>query len=84
VATAYIHPETGEEISSFPADLDLLGRVKVVYYEMPGWNKSTTGVKRYDDLHPHAKSYVEYIEKFVNVPVKYIGTGPDRNDMITR
>jgi adenylosuccinate synthase len=59
VAIAYMHPETGEEIVSFPADLDLLGRVKIVYHEMPGWNTSTTGVRRYDDLPSNAKSYVE-------------------------
>ncbi|KAL2758062.1 hypothetical protein ACRALDRAFT_1068497 [Sodiomyces alcalophilus JCM 7366] len=34
--------------------------------------------KTYDDLPQKARDYVEYIEKFVGVKIKYIGTGPDR------
>jgi hypothetical protein len=37
VATAYIHPDTGDKLESFPADLDLLSRVKVEYTELKGW-----------------------------------------------
>jgi hypothetical protein len=41
IATAYIHPDTNEKLESFPADLDVLGRVKVEYKEMKGWEKVT-------------------------------------------
>jgi adenylosuccinate synthase len=58
IATAYIDPETGEELQSFPADLDLLSRVKVVYHEMPGWNKPITGAKSFYDLPRAARDYV--------------------------
>lgn len=51
VATAYIDPDTGEELKSFPADLSLLAKVKVVYQELPGWNKPTTGAKTYVCIH---------------------------------
>ncbi|PSS22964.1 hypothetical protein M430DRAFT_97645 [Amorphotheca resinae ATCC 22711] len=84
IATAYIDPETGEELQSFPADLDLLSRVKVVYHEMPGWNKPITGAKSFYDLPRAARDYVEFIEKSLGVRVKYIGTGPAREAMITR
>ena len=39
IAIGYIHPDTGEKLESFPADLELLGRVKVEYKEMKGWEK---------------------------------------------
>jgi len=90
IATAYIHPDTGEELKSFPADLSLLARVKVVYHELPGWNKPTTGAKTYYDLPPQARAYIEFIEEFVakssrrSVKVKWIGTGPARDSMIMR
>ncbi|TVY51030.1 Adenylosuccinate synthetase [Lachnellula cervina] len=58
VATAYIHPETGEEIPSFPADLELLGNVKIKYETLKGWEKSTTGAKTYYDLPKEARAYM--------------------------
>lgn len=84
IAIAYKDPETGEEIPSFPADLSVLERAEVVYHEMEGWNKPTTHAKTYYDLPKQARAYVEYIEKFVGVKVGWIGTGPARDDMITR
>ncbi|KAH7262429.1 Adenylosuccinate synthetase [Fusarium tricinctum] len=74
----------GEELDSYPADLDILGRAEVVYHEMPGWQKPTTNARTYYDLPKAARDYVEYIEKFVGVKIKYIGTGPDREAMILR
>ncbi|KAG5778670.1 hypothetical protein H9Q73_007658 [Fusarium xylarioides] len=74
----------GEELDSYPADLDILNRAEVVYHEMPGWQKPTTNARTYYDLPRAARKYVEYIEKFVGVKIKYIGTGPDREAMIQR
>lgn len=84
IAIAYKDPRTGEELPSFPADLTLLERVEVVYHEMPGWKSSTSKTRQWADLPKEARDYVEYIEKFVGCKVKWIGTGPDREDMITR
>ncbi|KAM0521126.1 hypothetical protein ACHAPE_002599 [Trichoderma viride] len=74
----------GEELDSYPADLNILNQAEVVYHEMPGWQKPTTNARTYDDLPKEARDYVEYIEKFVGVKIKYIGTGPDRDAMIQR
>ncbi|KAF5566355.1 adenylosuccinate synthetase [Fusarium phyllophilum] len=74
----------GEELDSYPADLDILNRAEVVYHEMPGWQKPTTNARTYYDLPRAAREYVEYIEKFVGVKIRYIGTGPDREAMIQR
>ncbi|KAF5696404.1 adenylosuccinate synthetase [Fusarium globosum] len=74
----------GEELDSYPADLDILNRAEVVYHEMPGWQKPTTNARTYYDLPRAARDYVEYIEKFVGVKIKYIGTGPDREAMVQR
>ncbi|KAH7013269.1 Adenylosuccinate synthetase [Ilyonectria destructans] len=74
----------GEELDSYPADLDILNRAEVVYHEMPGWQRPTTNARTYYDLPKAARDYVEYIEKFVGVKIKYIGTGPDREAMVQR
>ncbi|RYO74385.1 hypothetical protein DL763_011560 [Monosporascus cannonballus] len=68
----------------FPADLDLLERTEVVYKEFEGWNSSIAHIKTYDALPQQAQAFVEFVEEFVGVKIRYIGTGPKREDMITR
>jgi len=84
VAIAYKDPATGAKLESFPASLDTLERVEVEYEELPGWNKTITGAKNFEELPKEAQDYVLFIEEFVGVRVQYIGTGPRREDMITR
>jgi adenylosuccinate synthase len=74
----------GEEIDYLPASADAIARLEPVYETLPGWKKPTTGAQSYFDLPAKAREYIEYIEKFVGVKVKYIGTGPAREHMIAR
>ncbi|RBQ78283.1 hypothetical protein FVER14953_21514 [Fusarium verticillioides] len=82
VATAY--KIDGKEIESYPADLDILDQCEVVYKDFPGWQTPTTNAKSFEELPKEARAYVEFIEEFVGVKIKYIGTGPDREAMIKR
>ncbi|PNH77012.1 hypothetical protein VD0001_g577 [Verticillium dahliae] len=84
IKIAIAYKVDGQELDSYPADLDILERAEVVYHEMPGWQTPTTNAKTYVDLPKKARDYVEYIEKFVGVEIKYIGTGPEREAMIRR
>ncbi|KAI6354156.1 hypothetical protein MCOR25_008734 [Pyricularia grisea] len=84
VAVGYKDPATGEELDFFPADLSLLERCEVVYKDFEGWNTPTTHIKKFEDLPVQARQYVEFIEEYVGVKVGWIGTGPDREDMIYR
>jgi adenylosuccinate synthase len=64
-----------------------LDRVEVMYDEVPGWKTSTSKTRQWSELPKEARDYVEHIEKFVkfvSCKVKWIGTGPDRDDMIVR
>ena len=82
VAVAYEH--NGKEITSFPADLSVLDTMNVKYVTLPGWKANTMGLKKWEDLPENARKYVEYIEKFCGVHIKYIGTGPGQENMIVR
>lgn len=80
----------GNQLETFPADLQRLEEIlaekqlKIKYETLDGWLTSTTGCKRWEDLPAKAREYVEFIENCVGVPVKYIGTGPHRDNMIAR
>ncbi|KAE9975236.1 hypothetical protein EG328_003276 [Venturia inaequalis] len=82
IKIAIAYKVDGQELDSYPADLKILEQAEVVYHEMPGWQTPTTNAKTFYDLPKKARDYVQYIEKFVGVKIKYIGTGPDREAMI--
>jgi adenylosuccinate synthase len=82
IATEY--SVDGKALESFPADLSVLGRVNVNYKTLPGWQAPTTGAKSYYDLPKNAQMYVEFIEEFIGIKIKYIGIGPGRQNMIMR
>ena len=82
VATHY--KVDGQMLETFPADLDAMEKIELVYKTFPGWQTSTTGCRNWEDLPEKAKEYVSYIEGEVGVPIKWIGTGPRREDMIVR
>lgn len=74
----------GKEVESFPADAEELQRVEPVYEILPGWKSNTMGATKWEDLPSNAQKYIEYIEKDLGVPIKWIGTGPARSHMIER
>jgi len=74
----------GEDLESFPASLKILEKVEVQYIKVPGWKSKTSGIRKFEELPENAQAYVRKIEDYLGVPVKYIGTGPGREDMIYR
>ncbi len=68
------------------ADLEGTGmsRVEPVYKTLRGWKQDISGIRKFTDLPKNAQRYIETIEKFVGVPAKYIGTGPERAAVIKR
>ena len=51
---------------------------------LPGWQESTRGMTNYKKLPKNAQKYVDSIEKKMGIPVSFIGTGPERDEMIVR
>ncbi|KAI9932169.1 hypothetical protein ASPWEDRAFT_171704 [Aspergillus wentii DTO 134E9] len=85
VGVAYILPDGTRTECSFPADSDLQEKVKVEYVTLPGWKSNTMGAQKYEDLPANARAYIEFIEhELGGVPIKWIGTGPSRDHMISR
>jgi adenylosuccinate synthase len=82
VAIAYTHQ--GQTLDSFPASLQILENVEVKYETLPGWKSKTSGIRKFEELPANAVSYIKFIEQYVGVKVKYIGTGPARDDIISR
>ncbi|HUY83818.1 MAG TPA: adenylosuccinate synthase [Steroidobacteraceae bacterium] len=60
------------------------GDCAAIYEELPGWTQSTIGLRRYEDLPPNARRYLERLEELTAVPVTIVSTGPDRDETIVR
>ena len=48
------------------------------------WDESIADCKTFDELPEDAKAYINFIEEYIGVPVKFIGTGAEREAMIVR
>ncbi len=55
---------------------------KPVYKEYEGWQKSISGVKKFNDLPEKAKTYIKDIENYLGIPVDIISNGPGREENI--
>lgn len=72
----------GVTLDSPPTNANKLSRVKVVYDTLKGWKKDISCVRRFEDLPKEAQDYVNYIERTVEVPIKWIGVGKERDAII--
>ena len=73
----------GERTDDFPYTAVINDAQPVVEY-LDGWKCDVSGVRKYEDLPVQAQQYVEYIEKAIGVPVRYISVGADREAIIVR
>lgn len=69
-----------------PANLKLIENenVEVDYTELKGWQSDITGCTKWDQLPQAARDYVEFVEKEIGVPIRWIGVGPSRDAMIEK
>lgn len=81
IATSY--KIDGVELESFPADLERLAKVEVGYETLKGWKTDISKIEKYEDLPDLCRAYVERIEDFLGVPIKWIGNGPARESMLS-
>ena len=82
VATSY--KLDGKIMEGFPARLEDLARVEVEFETLPGWKQSLNAVTTWDQLPDKARKYVERLEKLVDCPIKYVGVGQRRDQLIVR
>ncbi len=73
----------GKKTEFFRTNIDFLNNCKPVYEEFPG-NFDISNCKTFEELPENAKKYVQRIEELTDTPVKFIGTGAGREDIIIR
>lgn len=67
----------GKRIDYFPVG-DSLKRAKPIYEYFKGWKQDTSNCKTKEELPKEAREYVDFIEKSVGCPIRYISVSPER------
>lgn len=75
VCTHYKH--NGETIDYMPYEI-ITNQAEPVLEEIEGWNQDITGIRSKDEIPTALKNYIAYLEKALEVPIKYLSVGPDR------
>jgi adenylosuccinate synthase len=82
IAVAY--DLNGQRVTTPPVGSDRFEQCKPEFIEMPGWQQSTVGVQKYEQLPQAARNYLAKIEELTGVPIDIVSTGPDREETIIR
>ncbi|MDT7541825.1 MAG: adenylosuccinate synthase [Acidobacteriota bacterium] len=72
----------GKEIETFPAVAADLRRIEPIYETLPGWNSSTLGTTRLEELPPNARAYVNFLSRAIGTEIGLVSTGPERDQTI--
>jgi adenylosuccinate synthase len=74
----------GTELFTVPTTRKANLNLQVEYKTFPGWKENLKGISKFEDLPINAQKYVLELEKLIQTPIRAIGTGQDRNDLIFR
>lgn len=73
----------GKETDRFPSEVHLLERAEPIYESLPGWKEDIIGIRHYDDLPAHARTYLQFISDYTDIPISMVSTGPKREQTIS-
>lgn len=79
VCTAY--KCKGESLKDFPYSLE---GIEPIYKEFKGWDDDISEIREFSQLPEEAKEYIDYIEKFLKVKVKFVSVGEKREAILSK
>jgi adenylosuccinate synthase len=77
VCVRYLLPD-GSETGDFPAHQSDFHHCRPVYETLPGWEQELGS----GELPPAARAYVEFVERELDVPISWVGTGAERGQVL--
>ena len=83
VCVAYKKPD-GTLLTDYPSDINELEGAVPVYEEVPGFDGDLSSCKSFDELPEACKSYITFLEKVCDCPIKMVGIGPSREQVLER
>jgi adenylosuccinate synthase len=81
VGVRYRHPD-GAMFDEFPYHQSILHAIEAEYEELAGFEEEIGECRRIADLPREARDYLDFIAEGAGVPVRLIGVGPGRDQVI--
>ncbi|HEY8082404.1 MAG TPA: adenylosuccinate synthase [Solirubrobacterales bacterium] len=81
VAVRYRSRE-GAILDTFPYHQSILHSAAPEYEELPGFDADISDCRSESDLPPQARAYLDFIANFVDVPIRLVGVGPGREQVV--
>jgi len=81
VAVRYRSSE-GAALEEFPYHQSILHGAQAEYKELPGFSAEIGECRSEADLPPQARDYLQFVSEFVGVPIRLVGVGPDREQVV--
>jgi len=82
ICTAYKF--NGARRDRFSSNPLILEECRPVFETLPGWKDDISGCTTFESLPEAAQNYVRYVEQHAGAPVKLIGVGANRSQVISR
>jgi adenylosuccinate synthase len=70
------------ELDYPPTNIAVIGKVEPNYEELPGWQKPTNGVRRFDQLPSEAQNYIARLCELTGARIGIVSVGPGRDQVI--
>jgi adenylosuccinate synthase len=82
VVTHYEYEGVRNQI--FDLSLEYLENVKTVSKSFSGWKENIEASRNYQDLPGKAREYLQFIEEYIQIPVRYVSVGMKRDQTIKK
>lgn len=74
--------QDGKVTDHFPYNIEK--GIEPVYKELPGWKTDMTKLTSEDQFPNEFRDYIDFLEAELEIPIKIISIGPDRDQTIVR
>jgi adenylosuccinate synthase len=74
----------GDLVEDMPMTQTDLHHAQPVYEQLPGWWEDISACRRFEELPPAARAYVERLEHLSGARISAVGVGPGRDQTIVR
>lgn len=71
-----------KEVKDFPYQID--DTIEPVYTELKGWKTDMTSMRSENEFPKEFSAYIAFLEKELNIPIRIVSIGPDREQTIIR
>lgn len=72
----------GIAVPDMPATATEAAKIECRFEEFPGWTENLEGIQKRAALPANAQRYLDFIEKFVGVPISMVSVAAERNSTI--